>query len=63
MACWLCITEVIQEDLEWLHQLDIIAPLGMDETAEWCNSLVLVPKPNGKVTLSLDPARLDQALI
>ena len=42
---------------------DIIATLGVDETAEWCNSFVLVPKSNGRVRLCLDPARLNQALI
>ena len=30
---------------------------------EWCNSFVLVPKPNGRVRLCLDPARLNQVLI
>ena len=35
----------------------------MDETAQWCNSFVLVPKPDGKVRLRLDPARISQALI
>ena len=30
--------------------------------AEWCNSFVLVTKPNGKVRLCLDPARLNYAL-
>ena len=35
---------------------------GMDETAEWCNSFVLVPKPNGKVRLCLDPVMLNQVL-
>ena len=43
--------------------MDIITPLGIDETMEWCNSFVLVPKANGKVRLCLDPARLNQALI
>ena len=38
-------------------------PLGVDETAEWCNSFVLVPKANGKVRLCLDQTRLNQALI
>ena len=38
-------------------------PLGVDETSEWCNSLVLVPKATGKVGLCLDPAQLNQALI
>ena len=36
---------------------------GIDETAEWCNSFVSVQKPNGKVRLCLDPARLNQELI
>ena len=35
----------------------------MDETFEWCNSLILVPKANGKVRFCLDPARLNQVLI
>ena len=52
-----------KEELEWLQKQDIIAPLGVDETAEWCNSLVLVPKTKGKVKLYLDPARQNQALI
>ena len=43
--------------------MDIIAPLGIDEISEWCNSFVVVPKANGKVWLCLDPARLNQALI
>ena len=38
-------------------------PLGVDETLEWCNSFVLVPKTNGKVRLCLDPVQLNQALI
>ena len=35
----------------------------MDETADWCNSFILVPKSNVKVRLCLDPARLNQGLI
>ena len=35
----------------------------MDETAEWCNHYVLIPKPNGNVRLCLDPTRLNQTLI
>ena len=45
-----------QEELQQLQELDIIMLLGVDETAEWCNSFVLVPKANGKVWLCLDPA-------
>ena len=36
-----------KEELKHLQKQDIIAPLGVDETAEWCNSFVLVPKTNG----------------
>ena len=41
-ACTLCITEAIQEGLEWLQQPGIIKLLGMDQT-ERCKSLVLLP--------------------
>ena len=53
----------LQEELERLQQQDIITLHGVDETLEWCNSFVLVPKANGKVRLHLDPAWLNQALI
>ena len=43
--------------------MDMITPLGVEETAEWCNSFVLVPKANGKVRLYLGLARLNQVLI
>ena len=52
-----------KEELDWLQKIDIITPLGIDETAEWCNSFVLAPKTNGEVRLCLDPVRLNQALI
>ena len=52
-----------KDELDWLQKLDIIIPLWVDETLEWCNSFVLVPKTNGKVRLCLDPVRLNQALI
>ena len=52
-----------KEELEHLQKMDIITPLGVDESAEWCNSFVLVPKANGKVRLCLDPAKINQALI
>ena len=35
----------------------------MAETEEWCNSLILVLDPNGKVILCIDPAWLYKALI
>ena len=45
-----------KKELEQLQELDIIAPLGVNKMAEWCNSFVVVPKVNGKVWLCLDPA-------
>ena len=62
-----CVVYVLQkqfkEELEKLQRQDIITPLGMDETAEWCNSFILVAKPNAKVRLCLDLARLNRMLI
>ena len=55
--------KLFKEELAQLQEQDIIAPLGVDKTAEWYNSFVDVPKVNGKVWLCLDPARLNQALI
>ena len=52
-----------KQELEWFQQQDIIRPLGMDETVEWCYSFVLVPKLNGKVRLCLDPTTLKQVLL
>ena len=46
--------KTFKEELECLQRMDIITSLGVDETAEWCNSFVLVPKANGKVRLCLD---------
>ena len=52
-----------EEELKRLQKQDVIAPVGVDETSEYFNSFVLVPKANGKVMLWLDPAWLNQALI
>ena len=62
-----CVAYVLQkpfkEELKPLQEMDIIAPVGVDETSEWCNSFVLVSKANGKVRLCLDLTWLNQALI
>ena len=56
--------KLFKDELDWLLQtLDIITPLGVNETVVWCNSFMLVPKVNGKVRLCLDPVRLHQALL
>ena len=61
-----CIPYALQkpfkEELGRLPQQDTITLLSIDETSEWWNSFVLIPKPNDKVILCLDPARLNQAL-
>ena len=57
-----CVAYVLQkpfkEELRQLQELDIITLLGVDETSEWCNSFVLVPKANVNMRLSLYPAQL-----
>ena len=54
--------ESLNEELQRPQKQQIIVPLGIDETSEWCNNFVLVPMVNSKVILCLDPARLDKAL-
>ena len=46
----------LQEELEQLQKQQLITLLGVDEASEWYNSLILVPRANGKVGLCLDPA-------
>ena len=58
----ICIIKPFKEEVEFLQNQKIIITLG-DETSEWCNNFVLIPKLNGKVYLCLDPAILNQALI
>ena len=55
--------KLFKDELERLQQQDIIALLGIDEIEEWCNSFVLIPKPNAKVRVCLGPAGLNQVLI
>ena len=61
-----CVAYALQksfkEELQHLQQQGIIAPLGIDKIAEWCNNFILVPKLSGKVRLCLDPVRLNQEL-
>ena len=55
--------KLFKEEFERLQQQDIMTPLSVHEMAEWCNSFILIPKPNDKVRLCLEPPRLNQALI
>ena len=52
-----------KEESQLLQQQEIVTPLDVDGTAEWCISFVLVLKPNEKVRLCPDPVRINQALI
>ena len=54
--------EVLLKELKMLQDQQILAPLGVDETVEWCNSFGIVPKPTHTAYLSLDPVILNQAL-
>ena len=60
-VCWKHIAYSLQqpfkEESEHLQQQYSNAPLGIDESSEWCKSLVLVPKLNCKLRLCLDPAK------
>ena len=48
-----CIAHTLQEpfreELKMLQDQQILAPLGVDETAEWYNSFVKVHEPNSTV--------------
>ena len=45
----------LKEDLDRLQKQQIIVPLDVDETSEWCSSFVLVPMTNGKVIMPGSP--------
>ena len=53
----------LKGELNRLQEGQIIVPLHVDETSDWCNSLILVPKANGKVQLCLGLARLNMVVI
>ena len=52
-----------KDEKDQLQEQQIIVPLDVNEISEWCNNLLVVPKPDGKVWLCLDPARQNQVLI
>ena len=53
----------LKDELNRLQKHQITAPSNEDRTSGWCNSFHWAPKPNGKVLLFLDPARLNKVLI
>ena len=63
----ICVAYALQEpfrkELWSLQEQKLLAWLGVDETVEWYNSFVMVPKPNCIVCFCLYPMRLHQAFI
>ena len=57
------IQQFLKEEFDRLQEQQINVPLDVDETLEWCNRLVLVPKANSKLQLCLDLPRLNKVLI
>ena len=55
--------EQLWEELDRLQKHQIIVPLDTDETLEWCNIFILVPKVKSKVSQFLDPAWINKVLI
>ena len=53
--------EQFKKETERLQQHKILAPLCLEEMAQWCNSFATVPKPNSTIHLCLDPTKLNQA--
>ena len=53
----LCTPGIPEKEARKIQKQQIIVPLGIDETSEWCNSFILVPKVNCKVRLCLDQVR------
>ena len=49
-----------RKELERLQKQQVVMSLEIDELSDWCNSIVLVSKPNMNIWLCLDPTRLNQ---
>ena len=43
--------EPLEAELNWMEELGIIQKLNIIEVTDWCHNLVLVQKPNGKLSL------------
>ena len=50
----------VQEEIKLMEQLDVIEPI--DEPAEWCSPIVVMPKADGRVRICVDLTRLNQAV-
>ena len=61
MTC-VCTSATFKEEFERLQKHQTIAQLEAYESSDLCNCFVLVSKPNEKLELCLDPARVNQVL-
>ena len=46
-------SEPLKDELDQIQKQQVIVPMCVNETSEWCNSFVLVWKANGKLQLCL----------
>ena len=52
----------LKQQIEWMIRLGVIRKLNINETTDWCDNLVIVHKPNGKLRVCLDPRTINKAL-
>ena len=52
----------LKQEIEQMIKLGVIRKLDINEATEWCHNLVTVHKPNGKLSVCLDPRAINKAL-
>ena len=52
--------EKLKEEIQRMEELGVISKVN--EPTDWVSSIVIVPKPNGKLCVWLDPRSLDEAI-
>ena len=50
----------VKQELERMEELGVISRVS--EPTEWCAGMVVVPKPNGQVQISVDLTKLNQSV-
>ena len=54
--------EPLKCEIDRMLELKVIRKLDINEATDWCHTLVLVRKPNGKLRVCLDPCTINKAL-
>ena len=54
--------EPLKHNIARMLDLGIIRKLDINKATDWCQNLVLVHKPNGKLTVYLDPRTINNDL-